>query len=159
MLIYVYLARNRRVIHLNSRPWTLKQKNWKTITMVDWLFIVFHSFDCIWNSTIVNVFVIHTILFARSRFFFWHTIHEFMFTNAVDMFLGALLPNVTHIIQHEKDVDTILVCQESKSDIFNVYINMNLVLRSIETRFRLYNYCQCLWQDTYAKSNRIWTSI
>jgi hypothetical protein len=30
------------------------------------------------------------------------------------LFLVTLLPNVSHVIQHEKDADTVLVCQGSK---------------------------------------------
>ena len=29
-------------------------------------------------------------------------------------FLVALIPNVSHVIQHENDADTVLICQGSK---------------------------------------------
>ena len=39
---------------------------------------------------------------------------RYLNTNDHLLFLVSLLPNVSHVIQHEKDADTVLICQGSK---------------------------------------------
>jgi hypothetical protein len=65
------------------------------------------------------------------------TFSYFPILNLIDLFvLVSLLPNISQVIQHEKDADTVLICQGSKmKHTFNKNKKLSVYL------FRSYQYC------------------